>query len=449
MAQVAVIESSDLTLVFIRGDAQIVAADEDLQLSCTVIATGMRSVAEMVDCSLEVARRINQEAFESDDRAQRLGRWLFDTFIRGTVRDLFFLHLGMSRANGRMLRLVLRFDQSVPQLAALSWELLCHADDGLFWSAVEDVSIVRHVESHGRTQGVLGTLPLRVVVATAVQASVTIDAAAHEAGVRNAFQALRMRGQVAYEYLGETEHASLAEKLRDHEPDLLHMALHGDFNDDDAQGALIFQDILRRPARMLASSMGALLRAHLPRLVVLVACDSAKTSSKSLLDGVAQQLVAHGVPAVIAMRHEIPESDGILLTERFYAAIAQGATIDRALQIARLALRARPEQRRPTWAVPALFTSSAERRLFKPPLHFGHPFAADITAIDELLKKSPQKALKRAAGVSLDGLCNLELDQLHNRIRQHERSLHIDSKVLNAYRDVERFLAKLIALTDP
>lgn len=82
--------------------------------------------------------------------------------------------------------------------------------------------------------------------------------------------------------------------------------------------------------------LGTLLDDHRPlRLVILNACEGARTSRTGPFAGVAQNLVRRGVPAVIAMQFEITDEAAITFAHEFYAAIADCYPVDAALVEAR------------------------------------------------------------------------------------------------------------------
>jgi hypothetical protein len=89
------------------------------------------------------------------------------------------------------------------------------------------------------------------------------------------------------------------------------------------------------------------------RLVVLNACEGARTSASSAYSGFAQKVMqAADIPAAIGMQFNISDTAAITFAEEFYGAIAQGKPLEAALSKARLQLCAR---RNEEWATPILY----------------------------------------------------------------------------------------------
>ena len=77
--------------------------------------------------------------------------------------------------------------------------------------------------------------------------------------------------------------------------------------------------------------------------------------------GVAQVLVQHGVPAVIAMRSEVMDETACSFAEKFYRALATGLPVDACVSEVRRALAAKSN---PEWGTPVLYLRATDGRLF-------------------------------------------------------------------------------------
>jgi hypothetical protein len=98
------------------------------------------------------------------------------------------------------------------------------------------------------------------------------------------------------------------------------------------------------------------------RLVVLNACEGARSARDDPLGGVAQALARQGIPAVIAMQFEISDPAAIAFSQSFYQAIADGLPVDVAMVEARRAMFA--EGHEVEWATPVLYLRSPDGRVF-------------------------------------------------------------------------------------
>ena len=98
------------------------------------------------------------------------------------------------------------------------------------------------------------------------------------------------------------------------------------------------------------------------RLVVLNACEGARSARDDPFRGVAQALVRQGIPAVIAMQFEISDPAALVFSQSFYQAIADGLPVDVATVEARRAMFA--DGNEVEWATPVLYLRSPDGRVF-------------------------------------------------------------------------------------
>jgi acylphosphatase len=99
------------------------------------------------------------------------------------------------------------------------------------------------------------------------------------------------------------------------------------------------------------------------RLVVLNACEGARSDVHDPFSGTAQTLVRHGIPAVLAMQFEITDDAAINFTSGFYSSVAVGDPIDAALTYTRLRLFALQDDG-VEWATPVLYLRATDGRIF-------------------------------------------------------------------------------------
>ncbi len=128
-------------------------------------------------------------------------------------------------------------------------------------------------------------------------------------------------------------------------------------------GMLLLEDEFGKGKPISGQYLGTLLHDHHAlQLVVLNACEGARTSQEDPYSGVAQTLVQQGIPAVIAMQFTIFESAAITFAQEFYGAIADGYPVDAALSEARKAIFASGNN--VEWGTPVLFTRTPDGKIF-------------------------------------------------------------------------------------
>ena len=179
----------------------------------------------------------------------------------------------------------------------------------------------------------------------------------------------------------------LREALRDGTYHVLHYVGHGDFT-PDGDGVLYLEDDDGSGHTELDSGELASLLADQTalRLVVLNACDGARTSLTDPFAGIATTLVQLGVPAVIAMQFAISDAAAILFAEELYTNLIGGrAPVDAAVSEARKAIFV--EQGTMEWATPVLFLADTEVRLFD--------FVEPPTAVPTPSDRTPDRPARR------------------------------------------------------
>ena len=172
---------------------------------------------------------------------------------------------------------------------------------------------------------------------------------------------LRRRGRVHLERLERPTLSDLGEKLSSGTFHVLHFIGHGGV-DTAGEGVLSFEDSTGGLAPVSGLQLGAVLKLQ-PSLclVVLNACEGARDGTLPFA-GVAQSLVRQQIPAVIAMKHPIRDQDAIRFSRRFYAGLASGGSVDRALRLALIGLEANHQGTE--WSTPVLYLQVLDGILF-------------------------------------------------------------------------------------
>ena len=131
-------------------------------------------------------------------------------------------------------------------------------------------------------------------------------------------------------------------------------------------GCLFFENEAGSTELVEAEQLGLLLSDSVVRLVVLNACETAKTSTYDAFLGVAPTLVNAGIPAVVAMQYPIPDTSAVIFSEEFYRSLSINYQVDAAIKDARIAMAARIGVNRTDWSIPVLFMRSPDGVLFRP-----------------------------------------------------------------------------------
>lgn len=348
------------------------------------------------------------------------GKRLFDAvFEPAAARELFF-ELRRDESETRLLTITAEH----PAILALPWELLHETGGGEVFLFLENprISIRRKVAGATRGRQVFplvakDKLHLLFVVSRPEGASF-LDPRADPGAVLDALDD-HAPGRVSWEFLRPPTLDALVARLEDRNlpsVNVLHFDGHGVF---DAEGGLPERVAERQGARAAGASellragvastagehppntgyllfenqesgldlvsaekLGANLHRHHVPLVVLSACQSAKVGDddpgERPMGSVAARLTATGIPAVLAMIHNVLVPTTRALFGELYKELARQKNLGEALDNARRYLLNHPEkyqvQRGPErvwlklhdWFLPALYQGGADGPLLTP-----------------------------------------------------------------------------------
>lgn len=320
------------------------------------------------------------------------GQALYRAVFRDSVGGAFDRSRGSAEARGRGLRLKLRFDLSRPggaRAADWPWETLAE-DPKRPFSLDPATPVVRYLEVRRSIRPVRLVPPLRVLAVAADPrgcSPLPIDLEAE----RSRLTAMSDGRIIDFQFPDRATINSVEAKLRSTPPHVFHFMGHGLFDPKDHRGYLYFETKHGGKDPVGGDCLSRVLTATgSPTLVVLNACESARTDSEAdnsggdPFSGVATELVQGGVPAVVAMRTPVGNSQAIAFSQAFYQALAQKHPIDAAVTAGRSAMHA-ADRTSDGWSVPVLFLRVADGRLFEgEPVHKqpenSHESASDSAA---------------------------------------------------------------------
>jgi hypothetical protein len=327
--------------------------------------------------------------------SERLSRMLFPP----PVLSLWNRCRGKADAAGKGLRLRLHVNlrrRSLAWLGALPWELVLDpergagtqqtsaagpdsaeghdavddassetADDSAGFLALDGrTSIVRYLDMRRDRRPFPEARPWRVLVVTPRRWDVDEPAVEHER--KHLLETWGKDERFELVFPERATFDGVRRELTRQPIHALHFMGHGIFEETTGWGGLVLESESGGELPVTGPSLGNLVRGGAPALVVLNACDTARTgfaAGPGAFAGAASALMVAGVPAVVAMQLPIGQAEaahfGKILSER----LQDGLPVDRALSEARLSLEHRFTGRF-AWAVPALFTRVADGRLF-------------------------------------------------------------------------------------
>ncbi len=315
------------------------------------------SLTSARDASLRKVRRI-----ESEERGllEDFGGRLFQAVFSGTIRDCLERSRLITENRDAGLRIRLRLPGS---LASIPWEYLHETGYG-FLALSPETALVRYVEMPVPVRPFPISPPLRILAMISTPMDAQGLAAEEEwSKLTSALDGLIHEGLVEVDRLEAGTLAGLQRPLRLREYHVLHFIGHGHYDEDAQDGALALEGADGKTRLVTGRDLGLMIRGHRAlRLVVLNACEGARSARDDPFSGVAQALVRQGIPSVIAMQFEISDPAALAFSQSFYQAISDGLPVDMATLEARRAMFA--EGNEVEWATPVLYLRSPDGRIF-------------------------------------------------------------------------------------
>ncbi len=312
-----------------------------------------------------VPRRSDEAGPEIE--VQEFGRDLFEDVFNGDIRSRYQMSQHQALQQGCGLRLKLRIHP--PELAMLPWEYLYDPQRSDFICLSRATPIVRYIDLPQVPVPLTITPPLRVLCIIAAPRDLApLNIEREKQRLELALETLRTQNQVELTWLEQPTINDLQRAMRGGPWHVLHFMGHGGFNRSSNQGFLALIGDDENAHRLMAVDAGRLLADHPSlRLVVLNACEGARSSLRDIFSSTAATLVRRGVPAVLAMQNDITDYAAIELARAFYAALADGLPVDAAVAEARKHVSVMTANS-VEWGTPVLFMRAPDGILFGKPL---------------------------------------------------------------------------------
>ncbi len=319
------------------------------------------------DLRAQLARIVDHDQAGDMDAFSRttgsaLFRWLMPPAIESHLRIVW----DRARRNGHGLRLRLSID--APELATWPWELLHDPVREHTFAVSPDTLLVRYFDqaaAFGSPADQRTDPPLDLLLV--LPAAPDLDLAREQLAVETV--AAAMPGALRVHTLkGVITRVDLADALLLGDYDMVHFSGHGAFIDGRGYVALNkpdgTQDWVHSGAlSRLAVNYGSI------RLVVLNVCSSGRTDEARAFQGLAPQMVRHGVPAVVAMQFPITDEAATTFSREFYRRLCLGedaGQVDVATTYARGMLAVlHPDAL--SWAAPVAYTHASDGVIYRLP----------------------------------------------------------------------------------
>ena len=287
-----------------------------------------------------------------EDELVAFGADLFETLFTGDVRRLY----DETRAHSAGGRLDLVLTSMIPWIAEKPWEFAWDPSRRSFL-ATGELHFIRNVLTAVPADPVMRRRgPLRILVACAQPLGFGLLSVAQEVAVlRRGFAGLVEAGAVTIEVMARATPEALHARLVEGGLDVLHFIGHGAFDPEAMEGALVFEDEHGAPRRVPARALAQVVCGRGLSLVFLNACESGTGGRADFNRGVAQALVAQGVPALVANQYSVLDASATVFARQFYLGLARGLPLGECAREARIAVGYGLQGESIDWAVPVVY----------------------------------------------------------------------------------------------
>ena len=322
---------------------------------------------------------------------EELGEKLFTALFDDALR-LDFLNLYRKVQREALLRIELAMDERhLPDVAALPWELIRVPPDAgcptTWLGTAPGVGFSRRRPSWTAsepTQLRRGE-PLRIALVVA-----DIGKCKRSSGQdKDMWKSLKriaehQPGQIELLQPVNPATPDSVDAVLERKPHILHFIGHAQFDVDNQETVAkiaLFNDTSGERVWLNPQQFGNLLKRYPPSVIMLQPCESTALSAPQAFVNVASQLVEEGIPAVVAMQYEIPNSAVQRFASAFYASLSKDEPVDKAAQEGRYSIAR--DFRGDSYATrdagaPVLFTSVRDGRLFYRSFHGAPPKARKV-----------------------------------------------------------------------
>ena len=332
-----------------------------------------------------------------DDEMIAFGGQLFDTLFQGDVRRLY--DEARTRQRGR-LDLVLT--SMIPWIAEKPWEFAYDHGRKSFL-ATEETHFIRNVLTNVPADPIMrADGPLRILVVSAQPVGfgrLSIDQ--ELAVIQRGFEPLVEAGLVVIETLARATPSMIHGRLTTGKYQVVHFIGHGVYDEKRGEGCLIFVNENGGEYPLGERSEREIFRGRGLSLVFLNACESGRGGRADFNKGVAQSLVARGLPALVANQYSVLDSSATSFAQHFYWSLAQGMSLGQSAREARIAVNYLLQGEPIDWAVPVVYARDANATLCAPPKT---PMRAPTTGIRASARRSTVAHVVRIAVWDMDNV---------------------------------------------
>ncbi|MEZ4867281.1 MAG: CHAT domain-containing protein [Caldilineaceae bacterium] len=315
---------------------------------------------------LRSAGRRRRTPTPEEEAVQHFGQALFGFLLRDELLSRFRACQQLAAGQPEPTGVRIKLSIGAPELAALPWEFLYDPSRRDYLCLDANTPLVRYPALPLTVQPLPVTPPLCILGLCVDTADLTrLDVAQEKRRIERAVAELQAQGLVELHWLPGQSAAELQRAIRHGPWHIFHFIGHGSFDMLRDEGMILLADEQQQAAPLYATQLARLLarQRHALRLVLLNACEGARSGRHDLFSSTAAALVGSGIPAVLAIHYEITDEGAIQFARTFYEALADNLPVDTAVADARNAMTLR-NRFSLEWGTPVLYLRAPDGCLF-------------------------------------------------------------------------------------
>ena len=298
---------------------------------------------------------------EREEPHIEFGKMLYSRVFSDELGEYFSKSLKEVQENGSGLRISLRCDEDVPDIATLPWEYLHNGKEFLITRKSILISRLPSGAVKIQSKPLESILRMLVIISGPDDPRVQpLNTKKEQEIILAAVDGLYREQKIKIDFTDDATFENIQDCLTENDYHIVHFTGHGIFDDKSEKGYLLFETEKGKPRFIDNEKVAELFSERGIRLVVLSSCQTAKGSNRKSFADLASMLSISGIPAVVAMQYSILDKVATKFAHTFYRTIANGKPVDLALKEARIMIRNSEKSNGVDFATPVLYLSDKD-----------------------------------------------------------------------------------------
>ncbi|MGA1864315.1 MAG: tetratricopeptide repeat protein [bacterium] len=285
----------------------------------------------------------------------QLGSEIFQRFVQPCPH----FNNTMQSAKSHNMPILISIRTSDQDTSLIPWELLYSEESG-FLALDPRFQLIRSTPLDGAESTIaLSARPLRVLFMACSPKGTNplLNYEREEEIIMDALADLKRNNELEIDIAEGGTLDEMEKMLANKDYHVVHLSSHGFYDREIQTGYLLMEGESGMEKRVSAKEFAEkLIGSRSVRLLFLSACQSGSETEQNT--GLAQSLIANGIPMVIGMKYSVMDAAAVLIAESFYKNLTLRRTVSHALQQSRQAY-AKKYPKSFQWIIPALFARDA------------------------------------------------------------------------------------------